>query len=301
MPSRIGVVGQGFVGGSLTTVMSEKGCEVFSFDIAGKIAPGGRETGAFSLSEFTRMCDEIDVRVFFLCLPTPMLASGHADLSIVESALSEMAGVQPKKNQERVVVVKSTVPPGTCARFDAMFMQSGLRVVFSPEFLTEARAIEDMREQDRIILGGHPTATSCVAKIFAETFPGIPCVQTTSNNAEMVKYVANCFLAVKVAFANEMSQICDGLTSSGKQCSFSEVVEMATLDKRLGTTHWSVPGPDGLPGFGGSCFPKDINAMIRVAQSCRVDPKVLCASWDKNLEVRPGKDWEKLKGRAVSV
>jgi UDPglucose 6-dehydrogenase len=299
MTIKIGVVGQGFVGGSLTTVMSERGCVPFVYDITGKIAPGGRDTNAFSLTEFVRMCDEIDVRVIFVCLPTPMTQMGHADLTVVESALAEIAEIPPRGNYERVAVVKSTVPPGTCVSWDNKFAHKGLRVVFNPEFLTEARAIDDMRDQDRIILGGHPAVTPRVADIYAKTFPGVPCIQTSANNAEMVKYVANCFLSVKVSFANEMSQVCEGLTSVGKTCDYDKIIELATLDKRLGSSHWKTPGPDGKAGFGGSCFPKDINAMIRVAQSVRVDPKVLCAAWEKNLEVRPERDWEMLKGRAV--
>ena len=299
MTIKIGVVGQGFVGGSLTTVMSERGCVPFVYDITGKIAPGGRDTNAFSLTEFIRMCDEIDVRVILVCLPTPMTQMGHADLTVVESALAEIAEIPPRGNYERVAVVKSTVPPGTCVSWDNKFAHKGLRVVFNPEFLTEARAIDDMRDQDRIILGGHPAVTPRVADIYAKTFPGVPCIQTSANNAEMVKYVANCFLSVKVSFANEMSQVCEGLTSAGKTCDYDKIIELATLDKRLGSSHWKTPGPDGKAGFGGSCFPKDINAMIRVAQSVRVDPKVLCAAWEKNLEVRPERDWEMLKGRAV--
>jgi len=301
MTIKIGVVGQGFVGGSLTTVMNERNCAVFTYDITGKVAPGGRGTGAFSLAEFVSMCDELDVRVIFVCLPTPMTQTGHADLSVVESALNEIAEVPTRGNYDRIAVVKSTVPPGTCTTWDNRFAYRNLRVVFNPEFLTEARALDDMRDQDRIILGGHPAVTPKVAEIYAKTFPGVPCIQTSANNSEMVKYIANCFLSVKVSFANEMRQVCEGLNSAGKTCDYDKIIELATLDKRLGETHWKTPGPDGKAGFGGSCFPKDINAMIRVAQSVQIDPKVLCAAWDKNLEVRPERDWELLKGRAVSV
>jgi UDPglucose 6-dehydrogenase len=115
----------------------------------------------------------------------------------------------------------------------------------------------------------------------------------------MVKYVANCFLAVKVSFANEMSQICEAMTLKGVLCEYDDIIEMAVLDKRLGETHWQTPGPDGKKGFGGSCFPKDINAMICAAKNSNVQPDVLEAAWRKNLEVRPERDWEKLKGRAV--
>jgi UDPglucose 6-dehydrogenase len=119
----------------------------------------------------------------------------------------------------------------------------------------------------------------------------------------MVKYTANCFLATKVSFANEIKQITDSL-----ELNYDEVIRLATLDKRLGNSHWQVPGPmvasDGsgryLPGFSGSCFIKDINALINVAKSSGVSPTVLQAAWHKNVEVRPERDWEALVGRAIS-
>lgn len=110
----------------------------------------------------------------------------------------------------------------------------------------------------------------------------------------MIKYLANCFLATKVSFANEMYQICDKLGAR-----YDKVIELATLDSRLGTSHWKVPGPDGHFGFGLTCFPKDINALIKLSEQLGVDPKMLKTAWEKNLEVRPEKDWEQLKGRAV--
>ena len=298
MMTGVGVVGQGFVGGSMATVLSERGIKPFVFDIAGKVAPGGVSTNSFSLSEHIRFCDDVGVDIHFLCLPTPMMPDGRADTSIVVAALEEIANV-PIRHRERVVVVKSTVPPGSCISWDNRFSFNGTRVVFSPEFLTEARCLDDMRDQDRIVLGGHMSATSRVAIVMEKAFPGIPIVQTSASNAEMVKYVANCFLAVKVSYANEMKQLCDGLNNSGIVCDYDTVIETAKLDKRLGETHWAVPGPDGRKGFGGSCFPKDINAMISIAKRAGVDPAVLEAAWRKNLEVRPERDWESLKGRAV--
>jgi UDPglucose 6-dehydrogenase len=97
-----------------------------------------------------------------------------------------------------------------------------------------------------------------------------------------------------MSFANEISQICEKLGVA-----YEGVINLAMLDKRLGRSHWKVPGPDGHYGFGLTCFPKDINALIAVAFELGVDPKILRAAWEKNLEVRPERDWEKMKGRAV--
>ena len=81
---------------------------------------------------------------------------------------------------------------------------------------------------------------------------------------------------------------------------YDKVIEYALYDQRIGRTHFSTPGPDGRKGFGGSCFPKDLNALIYVAKSLGVNPAVLSATWEKNIEVRPERDWEQLKGRAIS-
>lgn len=299
MTRSVSVIGQGFVGGSLTTVLAEKGIKPFVFDIAGKVATGGTPTDSQSLIEHVRACDKIGVDAHFVCLPTPMMSNGRADTSIVFAALQDIASVAIPGTKERITVVKSTVPPGSCASWDNRFALYGTRVVFNPEFLTEARCLDDMREQDRIVLGGHPFPVSRVASLMSAAFPGVPIVKTTAAEAEMVKYVANCFLATKVSFANEMRQICEKLSAMGVSCDFARIVQTATLDRRLGESHWSSPGPDGKAGFGGSCFPKDVNAMISIAKDSGVNPAVLEAVWEKNLEVRPDRDWEQLKGRAV--
>ena len=110
----------------------------------------------------------------------------------------------------------------------------------------------------------------------------------------MVKYVTNSFLATKVSFANEMYQICEGL-----DVDYDKVIEYATYDERLGNSHWSVPGPDGDFGYGGHCFPKDVKALISVAEGLGIFPEVLLSTDAKNTEVRTNKDWEQMKGRAI--
>ena len=106
--------------------------------------------------------------------------------------------------------------------------------------------------------------------------------------------MTNTFLATKVSFANEMKQICDEL-----KIDYDKVVEYSTYDERLGKSHWAVPGPDGKLGFGGSCFPKDLNALIKFADELNIGTWVLRSAWETNLDVRPEKDWRELKGRAV--
>jgi UDPglucose 6-dehydrogenase len=236
-----------------------------------------------------------------------MKKDGSADLSILDNVLVILANHTNEQNLKRIAVIKSTVPPGSTSKWNEQFKSSSLKVIFSPEFLTEANALEDMRNQDRIILGGPRPYIDTVRNVFRQAFPQIPIVKTSSSTAEFVKYVTNIHLAVKVSLANEFYQICKALDSNGADIDYDKVIEYATLDKRLGTSHWQVPGPmpaddTGLPamGFGGSCFVKDMNALMHVAKELGVDPKVMNGAWAKNLEVRPNKDWLKLQGRAVS-
>lgn len=300
----IAVIGQGFVGGSLTTVFYERGFNVFVYDKAGKMAIGGKHplsdnTPVSSIAELVQECEKKSdfSKIYFVCLPTPMYEDGAADTTIVEGALRELSEIPG----ERIAVVKSTVPPGSTQRWNQEF-GGRLRVVFNPEFLTEANALNDMRNQNRIVLGGPRPWINEVKQVFQTAFPSVPIVKTSSTTAEMVKYVTNNFLTVKVAFANEMAQICEALDGAGLDVDYDKVIEYAKYDRRLGESHWSVPGPDGKRGYGGHCFPKDVNAMISVAKSAGVEPTVLQASWNKNLEVRSSgdRDWEQQVGRAVS-
>jgi UDPglucose 6-dehydrogenase len=301
---KIAVIGQGFVGGSLTTVFAERGFDVLVHDKTGKVCTGGKQPTTpeglhpANVNEFVKSCETSEdfSKVYFVCLPTPMYDDGSADLSIVEGVLSQLATLPG----ERIAVVKSTVPPGSTERWNKMFSEKGLHVIFNPEFLTEANALDDMRNQNRIILGGPRPWINTVKQVFQTAFSKVPLIKTSSTTAEMVKYVTNNFLTVKVAFANEMFQVCEALDKSGLNVDYDKVIEYAKYDSRLGSSHWSVPGPDGHFGYGGSCFVKDLNAMASIANDLKIETPVLDGAWKKNLEVRPERDWESLIGRAVS-
>lgn len=233
----------------------------------------------------------------FVCVPTPMYPDGSCSTENV-AQVTEAISLSTKDDVKRIVVVKSTVPPGTVDYLNFSF-GTNLSVVFNPEFLTEANPVQDFKRQDRIFIGGLSEATQIVADIYFVAYPNILIMQDNAMATEMVKYVGNCFLAAKVSFANEIYQICEKLGID-----YNAVINMATLDKRLGQSHWMVPGPmpvsDGsgqlLCGFGGKCFCKDLNALIAVAKTVGVIPTVLEAVWKKNLEVRPQRDWENING-----
>jgi len=276
--SNIGIIGQGFVGTAIHEGL-KRGFNIETYD---KFLPD-RST----CNSIREVCEKTEI--VFACLPTPMRKDGSCDLSILESVVLEIDLLK----MQNIIVIKSTVPPGTTARFNEECKNT--QVVFNPEFLTEANFIEDFKNQNRIIIGGPRPATTTVKNMFRKVFQEIPIIKTGSNTAESVKYFINCFLAMKVSFANEFKQICDQV-----DVDYDKVIEYALYDQRIGKTHFSTPGPDGHRGFGGSCFPKDINALIYFAASLGVDPIVLQSAWKKNLEVRPERDWEQLKGRAIS-
>ena len=275
---KIGIIGQGFVGNAVYQKFKNY-FDILTYDID--------ETKCNSDFHYIKKgCDTI-----FLCLPTPMYEDGTCNTSIVEIMLSQINGYGTNKSYD--IVIKSTIPPGTTEEWNERFEK--LNIVFNPEFLTEANAVSDYENQNRIILGGPRPATTRLKRIFTKVFPKAHIIKTGSRHAEMVKYVTNAFLATKVSFANEMYQICQAL-----DIDYDKVIEYAQHDDRLGTSHWAVPGPDGDFGYGGHCFPKDVKALISLANKYSLDPKILNAVDSKNNDVRNDRDWEKMKGRAIT-
>ena len=278
---QIGIVGQGYVGTAVKTVF-EKHYETNTFDLNG-------DCTCTDIEDLVAASD-----IIFVCVPTPMKKDGSCDTSIVESVVKDIdETVQCFTNKDhKIVAIKSTIPPGTTNRLNKEC--KNISVIFNPEFLTEANFIDDFKNQNRIIIGGERPSTTKLRQVYSLAFPKAKIVKTGSITAEMVKYFTNTFLATKVSFANEMYQICGRLGID-----YDKVVEYSTYDERLGKSHWAVPGPDGKFGFGGSCFPKDINALIQLGLELDMTPEVLMAAWETNLEVRPEQDWKELKGRAV--
>lgn len=277
----IGIVGQGFVGNAVYQKF-KKYYDVLTYDI-------NQELCNSDLDNLVRKSDYI-----FVCLPTPMNLDGNCDLNIIESSLLELNTLTKfEVVGSKTVIIKSTIPPGTTKKFNKQF--SHLNIVFNPEFLTERNAVEDYNNQNRIIIGGKRPYSTSVVRIFSKVFPKAHIIKTDSTHAEMVKYLTNTFLSTKVSFANEIYQICQEV-----DVDYDKVVEYATLDERLGKSHWMVPGHDGDFGFGGHCFPKDLSALIKLSEDLNTTNNVLKSVRDTNDEVRGNRDWEKMKGRAVS-
>lgn len=288
---KIGIIGTGFVGTAIYEGMKST-FEVITYDKKYKntLNFGLNKPLLSTPTPLSKLLEIVDGPIF-VCVPTPMSKNRSADLSIIKTVFSELAEIPSAK--DAIFIIKSTVPPGTT---DSLIEKTKLKIVFNPEFLTEASSIEDFINQDRIIIGGNKNYSDVVKNMYRQVFTKIPIIQTNTTTAEMVKYVTNTFLSTKVAYANEIFQICKKLNN----VDYDEVIEYSTKDQRLGTSHWLVPGPDGHFGFGGSCFCKDLNALIAKAEEIGCDPSLLKSVWLKNLEVRPERDWENLKGRAVT-
>ena len=277
---KIGIVGQGYVGTAVKEVFS-KHYETNTFDL----------NGDCTCTDIEDLVDKSDI--IFVCVPTPMKKDGSCDTSIVEGVVGDLNALAlTRQCSNRIIAIKSTIPPGTTNRLNKN--HEFVSVIFNPEFLTEANFIDDFKNQNRIIIGGERPSTTKLRQVYSLVFPNTPIIKTGSKTAEMVKYMTNTFLATKVSFANEMKQICDEINID-----YDKVVEYSTYDDRLGKSHWAVPGPDGHLGFGGSCFPKDINALLDVSDKLGLYLHVLIGAWNTNCDVRPEEDWKELKGRAV--
>jgi UDPglucose 6-dehydrogenase len=281
MNKRIGIIGQGFVGNSIKQGLIKDYPDLLTYDIKEELS----------------MCDSlyelvINTDIIFICVPTPMKSTGECYTGLVEQVIKDINGIYDGGTQ-RILILKTTVPPGTTMGFQKKYKDYDF--IFNPEFLTEANAVNDFKNQNRIILGGiNESALNIVSELYRKTFPTIPIVHMTFDEAEMVKYIGNTFLSTKVIFANEIYQICQGLNID-----YDRVINAARLDLRLGNSHWGVPGPDGDFGFGGHCFPKDTHALKYLANKNGVDTTLLDAVLEKNNKIRKNKDWENQKGRSV--
>ncbi len=220
----------------------------------------------------------------FVCLPTPIKEEEKGiDLSIIEESVEKITKWTNGTN--KIIVIKSTVIPGTTATFIKRYTKS--LFAFNPEFLTEANYLQDFVNADRTIIGAaNDEVSRRVVALYQQQFPKTPIFQTDPTTAEMVKYMANCFLATKVIYANEMYDICVKLGIK-----YEEVKKMVVADRRIYDSHLDVTS---LRGFGGKCFPKDLLALLAMVKSNGVDTTLLDAVWRKNLKIRKVHDWEEI-------
>ena len=213
---------------------------------------------------------------------------GEVDLSILDQVLEQIEDVN--RNDDNIVIVKSTAVPGTTLRY--INKHPKLNIVFNPEFLTERTARLDFINTSRIVIGAEDSELSRrVSGLYRDRFQATQIIETDTQSAEFIKYMCNCFFSVKVSFMNEMYQM-----AVLKDLCWDSVMIGFLSDGRIGNSHTDVPGHDGSLGYGGKCFPKDINGFIKYFEDTGIEPAVMKASWKKNLEVRQNHDWLKIEG-----
>lgn len=230
---KVGILGVGFVGSAVSRYYKQ------SHDVIEYDPPKGL------------MGDLLDVDVAFICVPTPFTKDGFDD-SYVRCAVASVPG-------HKTVVIKSTVLPGTTAKVQAECTRH--RVMFNPEFLRERCAYQDFVDPDRQIIGVTDKGHRAEAEMVLATLPDAPVKEvTTANVAEMVKYFGNCYLSMRVTFANQIYDLC-----SAAHVDYDEVKRLAQADERIGTGYLEV-GTDGYRGYGGTCFPKDMRALAQLGR-----------------------------------
>jgi UDPglucose 6-dehydrogenase len=291
---KIGIVGVGFVGGSTARVLHPHH-QVYLYDkyqTPKWCTEKGNEwanppiNSSQSLETLAK-----ESEVVFISVPTPMQPSGAIDYTNIHSSVNQLldytkgAGRNP---QDLLVVIRSTAVSGTT---DKLAEQYPFRFAFNPEFLREKHALEDMKNTDRVVLGANDQRSlEQAAAVYKPVFPNARFILTNTKTAEMIKYMANGMLTGQVALANEFYQICKAVGID-----YDSVKQAVLLDPRIGR-NLDVPGPDGDLGFGGKCFPKDLNALIHLARERMYRPHLLEEVWRLNEKVRTDLDWLNIDG-----
>ena len=275
MSSSIAIVGTGYVGLTSGACFAHLGHRVICADIdpariasleAGKVPffePGlaelvteGIESGRLTfVLGGAKAAEQADL--VYLCVPTPQRDDGSADLSYIEQAAAELAS---SLRPGAVVVNKSTVPVGSTRVVEQIIARPDVKVVSNPEFLREGSAVADFLQPDRVVVGSDDReAAEKVAALYSRI--DAPVIVTDPASAETIKYAANAFLATKISFINAVAAVCEGVGAD-----VHAVVRGIGTDKRIGS-HFLQPGP----GWGGSCFPKDSRALVKIAEDSGYD------------------------------
>jgi UDPglucose 6-dehydrogenase len=269
-PASVAVIGVGYVGLTTAACLAHLGNRVVAVDVdAAKVermAAGespileegledllreGLQSGNLAFTtDAARAAQGADF--VFLCVPTPQGADGAADLRFVEQASAQIA---PHLKAGALVVTKSTVPVGSAGKVIAALGRPDTSVVSNPEFLREGNAVHDWLHPDRVVIGSDTQeAGDRLAGLYAPL--GAPVIITDPASSETIKYACNAFLAAKVSFVNAIANLCAAVGADAV-----DVIKGMSYDRRIGADHLA-PGP----GWGGSCFPKDTSALIRIAE-----------------------------------
>ena len=240
---KVGIIGYGFVGKALNSALSD------SVQVI-KIDP--------KLKNTIKDLKEFNPDLVFICVPTPMQDDGSQNIQAVSEVLSELKEL----NVESFTAIKSTIHPGNIKKIQNLYPN----FVYNPEFLREKHAKEDFINSDLIVFGGDQEFADSLANIYSNHTKCInkEYIFTDVTSASLIKYTINSFLATKVIFFNEINSIFK-LADSNE--SWEDFTKILSKDSRIGNSHMLVPGHDGRLGFGGACLPKDINALLKYAES----------------------------------
>ena len=297
---KIGVIGLGFVGLSLTSVLSSKGYDTVGIDInkekckkiskgispffepeLEKILKNGLKKKLKISNDFSLInnCDFL-----FITVGTPQNTNGSIDLSIIKKAISTIGESLKKNKKKPIIFVKSTVTPGTMKKIILPILEKksnkkagkDFGLISNPEFLQESSAIKDTKFPHVVVLGGYQTKFMKKAKIFfRKLHPNVPIIITNHETAEMIKYANNSFLATKISFINQLSNICQKIPGAN----IDDIAKTIGLDPRIGKLFLNAG-----PGYGGSCLPKDMKALINFANISGINPILLNAVEEVNTK-----------------
>jgi len=258
----LGIIGKGFVGSAVANGFN-KDCEQIIVDP--KYTDNTIE-------------DVLDCKLIFVCVPTPVAEDGSCDVSIAKDVLTELN----RRQYKGVVVIKSTIIPDYLHEFKKTY---DLKIVYNPEFLTEANADEDFKNPPFQVFGGKWRDCEVVEKAYLRysSVRIVPTFKVDLTTASLLKYTINSWLATKVTFFNELKELHE-LGSS--MVSWEQFTDMLSRDERIGNSHMQVPGPDGEPGFGGHCLPKDTEALLNYANKKNIKMSVLRKAVSSNKKIR---------------
>jgi UDPglucose 6-dehydrogenase len=283
--ANIGVMGTGYVGLTTAVCFSELGHKVVGFDVDTKkvemLTSGTSTIYEEGMSElivknlriknlvFTNSISHLsDCDFVFLCVPTPQDSEGSADLSYVIKAAKDLNRIL-KKNA--ILVTKSTVPVNAWKDIVKALDRKDVTIVSNPEFLREGTAINDFFHPDRIVVGSKNLDKAQEdANLYQQE--KVATIVTDTSSAELIKYASNSFLAIKLTFVNEIAALCEAVGANA-----NEVLQGMGQDSRIGSKYLQ-PGP----GWGGSCFPKDVRALRVTAENNSINMALLSAALDSN-------------------
>jgi len=297
---KIAIIGLGFVGLSLTSVLASKGFNVVGIDIDKEkcrsisngvspfFEPDLEKTLKKGLKNKLQIESDISVvqncDLIFVTVGTPQNKTGAIDLSIIKKAMNSLGKSIRKSKKQHTILVKSTVVPGTMKDVILPILENNSKkkagkdfgLISNPEFLQESTAIRDTEFPHAVVLGGYKTKfMKNVEKFFTKLHPKTPIIITNHQTAEMIKYANNSFLATKISFINQLSNICQKIPGAN----IDDIAKTIGLDPRIGKLFLNAG-----PGYGGSCLPKDMKALIKFAKITGVKPTLLNAVEDVNTK-----------------